>query len=157
MSLLLALPWCPWWVIWKSFHLTPFYPIPHIANECILGWPDSHNDGCQCWSCLNGWTTARSRGRDGHVWQCETLFVLHLEVYIYFDLVTACDVCALVSQADPRGGAFLTLFMFNNVISIQEGCTALMLAGIGGHAPVVTLLLDLGASVDITDNVSLSS
>jgi hypothetical protein len=78
-------------------------------------------------------------------------------VYTYIDLVTACDVCALVSQADLRGGAFLTLFMFNNVISIQEGCTALMLAGIGGHAPVVTLLLDLGASVDITDNVSLSS
>jgi hypothetical protein len=28
-----------------------------------------------------------------------------------------------------------------------------MLAGIRGHASVVTLLLDLGASVDITDNV----
>jgi hypothetical protein len=30
-----------------------------------------------------------------------------------------------------------------------------MLAGIRGHASVVTLLLDLGASVDISDNVCL--
>ena len=48
----------------------------------------------------------------------------------------------------------LTRILNCKYMTIQNGCTALMWALRYGHTAIATLLLELGASIDIADKVS---